>query len=98
MMKKIIFFILLLSLRVSAETSNDITRANTCSVELFSKVYRLESNQALTSTDIILKTTCDTLISNKISQLISNSSGTVGAATSVVAPDHLPASRRTQKL
>ncbi|MDD4974481.1 MAG: flagella basal body P-ring formation protein FlgA [Bacteriovorax sp.] len=79
MIKKITSFIFLLSLKVYAETPNDITHVNTCSVELFSKVYRLESNQTLSSSDIILKTNCDSIISNKISQLISNSSGTVGA-------------------
>lgn len=79
MIKKTISFILLLSLKVSAETANEIVPANICSVELFSKVYRLESNQVLSSNDIVHKTNCDSSISNKISQLISNSNGTVGA-------------------
>jgi flagella basal body P-ring formation protein FlgA len=74
MMTKIIFLILLFSIKVSAETPT-----NNCSVELFSKVYRLESTQTLTSTDIIQKTNCDISVSNKISQIISNSTGTVGA-------------------
>lgn len=73
MMKKLILFILFtLSLNASAETSS-------CSVELFSKVYRLENNQTLNSSDIVHTSTCDALILNKISQLISNSNGAVGA-------------------
>lgn len=73
MMKKIFPFILILiSTAVQAETKN-------CSVQMFSKVYRLETNQPLTSSDIIQTSDCDPLILNKISTLISNSSGTVGA-------------------
>lgn len=73
MMKKLIpFALIIFSLNVSAETAG-------CSVELFSKVYRLENNQTLNSSDIIHSSTCDNIVLNKISQLISNSSGTVGA-------------------
>ncbi len=73
MMKKLILFILFtLSLNASAETAS-------CSVELFSKVYRLENNQTLNSSDIVHSSTCDSLVLNKISQIISNSNGAVGA-------------------
>ncbi|MFA6237110.1 MAG: flagella basal body P-ring formation protein FlgA [Bacteriovorax sp.] len=73
------FLILLLSLNVSAETLNENTKADTCSVELFSKVYRLESNQLLSSKDIIKTTDCESSIIEKISQIISGSSGTIGS-------------------
>ncbi|MBC7540607.1 MAG: flagella basal body P-ring formation protein FlgA [Bacteriovorax sp.] len=79
MMNKTLFFFLLLSLKVSAETAAETIPASTCSIELFSKVYRLESNQILNSNDIVHKTNCDTAVTNKISQLISSSNGTVGA-------------------
>lgn len=78
MMTKTLFFILLLSLKVSAETANEMLPASSCSIELFSTVYRLENNQTLSNNDIIHKTNCDSSILNKISQLISNASGTVG--------------------
>ena len=76
MMRQILLFFILLSLKVSAETSPS---ANSCSIELFSKVYRLENNQYLTSGDIIHKSNCDASVLSKISQLISNSSGVIGA-------------------
>lgn len=73
MIKKLISFILfVLSLNVSADTQ-------ACSVELFSKIYRLENNQALTNADIVHTSTCDNAVLNKISQIISNSNGTIGA-------------------
>ena len=78
-MKIISSLIFILSLNVSAETTIDIAPLKQCSVELFSNIYRLESNQVLSSSDIIHQTTCDLSITNKISLLISNSSGTVGA-------------------
>lgn len=79
MMDKLIFFILLSFLKVHAQSAGELPHASICSVELFSKIYRLESNQSLFNSDIVHKTNCDSSISTKISQLISNSSGTVGA-------------------
>ena len=49
-----------------------------CTVELYSKVYRLETNQILNSNDIIHSSSCASTVSLKISQLIANSTGTVG--------------------
>jgi len=72
-MKKVFSLILvLISLRAAAESQ-------TCGVQLFSKVYRLENNQALNSSDIIQASDCDSLVLNKISQLVSGSNGTISA-------------------
>ncbi|MGZ3788431.1 MAG: flagellar basal body P-ring formation chaperone FlgA [Bacteriovorax sp.] len=71
-MKKLIPLFLLLSFKISAETAS-------CTVELFSKIYRLESNQALSSDDIVHVSNCDSVVLNKVSQLISNSNGAIGA-------------------
>jgi flagella basal body P-ring formation protein FlgA len=49
-----------------------------CSVELFSKIYRLENDQTLVNNDIIQHSDCSNAITFKISQIISHSSGTVG--------------------
>lgn len=80
MMKKtLIFLTFSLLTKVSAQTALVQPAPNTCSIQLFSKVYRLESTQTLNSSDIIKKTDCESSISLKMSQIISNSSGTVGA-------------------
>lgn len=50
-----------------------------CSIELFSKVYRLESNQILQSRDLIKNSDCEDKVNNKLSNLIGNSQGTVGS-------------------
>ena len=49
-----------------------------CSIELYSKVYRLDSTQELAANDISYKNDCDISVLNKLSQIISTSSGTVG--------------------
>jgi flagella basal body P-ring formation protein FlgA len=73
MMKKLFpLFIFIIAFNVSAESKG-------CAVELFSKVYRLETNQTLSSSDIVHASDCDSMVLNKISQIVSNSNGTVGA-------------------
>lgn len=74
-----IFFILFASICVSAESQVESSAADACSIELFSKVYRLEVNQTLSGKDIVYKTNCDSSIFAKLSQIISNSSGSLGA-------------------
>ncbi|RPJ74052.1 MAG: flagellar basal body P-ring formation protein FlgA [Alphaproteobacteria bacterium] len=73
------YLILLFSFAASAEVTNEVMAQDLCSVELYSKVYRLETNQALNVNDIIKTTNCDNTIAAKISQIISNSSGSVGS-------------------
>lgn len=79
MNKKIAFFFLVFASTLLAETNTIVPDKNSCSVELFSKIYRLEANQTLSNQDIIHKTDCDVAVSNKISQILSNSNGSVGA-------------------
>jgi len=72
-MKKVFSLILfLISFCATAESQ-------TCGVQLFSKVYRLENNQSLNSSDIIQASDCDSMVLNKISQLVSGSNGTISA-------------------
>lgn len=52
--------------------------ASECSIELFSKVYRLDQNQSLQAKDIIRSSTCSEIVAGRISSLVSNSQGTVG--------------------
>lgn len=66
------FFLFLVSLSAQAKTQS-------CAVHLFSKVYRLESNQTLNSSDLVQASDCDSLVLNKISQIVSNSNGTIAA-------------------
>jgi flagella basal body P-ring formation protein FlgA len=66
------FFLFLISLSAQANTKG-------CAVHLFSKVYRLESNQTLNSSDLVQASDCDSLVLNKISQIVSNSNGTIAA-------------------
>jgi flagella basal body P-ring formation protein FlgA len=54
--------------------------AESCNVELFSKIYREENNQALTSKDVIYKTTCNNEVAGKLSQLISSANGMISAS------------------
>lgn len=49
-----------------------------CSIELFSKVYRLDQNQSLQAKDLIRASTCSEVVAARISELLSNSQGTVG--------------------
>lgn len=53
--------------------------AQECGIELFAKVYRLNTAQALQARDVIKESTCSSEISNKIVSLISNSEGTVSS-------------------
>lgn len=73
------YLFLMLSFKVSAEIPSETSPAIQCSVELFSKIYRLEATQALGINDIVQKTNCENAVGNKISQLISNSTGSVGS-------------------
>lgn len=54
--------------------------AESCNVELFSKIYRTENNQTLNSRDVIYKTTCGSDITAKLSQVISSANGIVSAS------------------
>ena len=69
-MKQAFFLFLLLAMKVSAEE---------CSVELFNKVYRLDSAQTLLARDIIRHSSCPAEVSAKISAIVANSQGTVGS-------------------
>lgn len=66
------FFVLL--------TFINIAYADSCKVELYSKIYRLDAGQTLTSRDVIYKTNCENDITAKISQIISNASGVLTAS------------------
>ncbi len=72
MNKFLTFLLTLISINAFADTTS-------CSIELFSKIYRLENNQTLSSSEIISSSSCDSVIIAKISQIISNSNGSVGA-------------------
>lgn len=79
MIIKITFIFFIFSLQVFADPVKNFTQPAACTLELFSKIYRLVSNQTLSANDIIHKTNCDSSISNKIALLMTNSSGTLGA-------------------
>lgn len=53
--------------------------ASECEIELFSKIYRLNANQALQARDLVKDSTCSPEISNKLASLVSSSEGTVGS-------------------
>jgi flagella basal body P-ring formation protein FlgA len=53
--------------------------ASECAIELYSKIYRLNANQALQARDLVLNSNCSPEISNKLAALVSNSEGTVGS-------------------
>ncbi len=53
--------------------------ASECSVELFSKIYRLNSNQSLQARDLIKNSTCSPEITNKLAMLVTSSEGVVGS-------------------
>ena len=53
--------------------------ASDCEVELFTKIYRLNTNQALQARDLVKESTCSPEITNKLAALISSSEGTVGS-------------------
>jgi flagella basal body P-ring formation protein FlgA len=55
-------------------------QAEACQLELFSKIYRLENNQALSSRDAVSKTNCSAEVTAKVSQIISNASGVITAS------------------
>jgi flagella basal body P-ring formation protein FlgA len=73
MYKKIILALLLFSFNLHAE------EVKSCSVNLFSKIYRLNPTQTLSSGDIVYQTTCPAFVSAKIGQIISSSNGSVSA-------------------
>lgn len=72
-MKKLILFISLVSI------TNIFASSDSCSIGLFSKVYRLEPNSFLGNSDIIQTSDCENFISNKITQMLSSSNGSMGA-------------------
>ncbi len=78
-MNTLAYLTILFSFAVSAETKSAAKPSNSCTLELFSKVYRLDANQTLSANDIIKTTNCENEISAKVSQIISNSSGSVGS-------------------
>lgn len=51
--------------------------ASECSLELFSKVYRLTEAQGLLGSDIVKKTNCNIEVTSKLASLVSSSEGTV---------------------
>ena len=53
--------------------------AESCNVNLFAKIYRLESNQTLNSKEVIQKSDCSLEVNNKIAQIISNSNGVIAS-------------------
>lgn len=53
--------------------------ASECEIELFSKIYRLNANQALQARDLVKDSTCSPEISNKLAGLVSSSEGVVGS-------------------
>lgn len=69
-MKFFSFFLLLTSFNVLASE---------CEVELFSKIYRMNANQALLARDLVKDSTCSPEISNKLAMLVTNSEGVVGS-------------------
>jgi len=73
MNKKIFFTILLFSLSLHAE------EPKACSINLFSKIYRLNPTQSLSSADIIYQSNCPAVVSAKIGQIISSSNGSVSS-------------------
>ena len=50
-----------------------------CSIELFTKVYRLDQNQTLQAKDVIRQSDCPAEINSKLTSFVSNSQGTVGS-------------------
>ena len=70
------YFLLLLTFATFNVFGNAIN--NTCSVELFHKVYRSYKNQVLGTKDIIKDSNCSEEINSKISLLLSQAEGAVG--------------------
>jgi flagella basal body P-ring formation protein FlgA len=68
------FFILL------TFTLLNFAQAETCHVELYSKIYRVETNQTLNTRDVIYKTDCAPEVLAKITQIISSANGVVAAS------------------
>ena len=50
-----------------------------CSIELFTKVYRLDQNQTLQAKDVIRQSDCPAEINSKLTSFVSSSQGTVGS-------------------
>ena len=53
--------------------------ASECEVELFSKIYRMNANQALLARDLVKSSTCSPEITNKLAMLVTSSEGVVGS-------------------
>lgn len=53
--------------------------ASECDVELFSKIYRMNSNQSLQARDLIKTSTCSPEITNKLAMLVTSSEGVVAS-------------------
>ena len=53
--------------------------ASECEIELFTKIYRMNANQALQVRDLVKDSTCSPEISNKLAALVSSSEGVVGS-------------------
>lgn len=68
---KLAFFLLCLIFCAS-------TYAAECTVNLYSKVYRLDSRQPLGSRDIILKSDCELSVAERLAQIVSSATGTIG--------------------
>ncbi len=78
-MKKLILVAFLFSMNLYAQTLGDRVIPKTCRIELFSKVYRLESSQTLGTQDIIRKSDCEDSLNLKLSQIVANSNGSASA-------------------
>ena len=55
-------------------------QAESCNIELFSKIYRIEANQVLAARDVVSKTNCANDITGKIVQIISSATGVLTAS------------------
>lgn len=58
----------------------NFAQAESCNIELFSKIYRMDAKQALGTRDVVYKTSCANDITGKIVQIISNATGVLTAS------------------
>jgi flagella basal body P-ring formation protein FlgA len=56
-----------------------LSQASACKVELYSKIYKLESSQTLSARDLITNSDCPTEVNSKITSIISNANGVLAA-------------------
>lgn len=68
-----------LSLSVYADETIDKVADKICSLNFYTKIYRLEKNQALSANDILVKNNCNEAVANKMAQLISSSEGSLSS-------------------